>query len=145
LTTADGVPAGRQPPGETDWDGRAYQQRIDELATSGMHVHGEADFVGRFAPPSVLDAGCGTGRVAAELARRGIDVLGIDRDPSMIATARDRAPGVAFQVVDATEADLGRTFALVLMAGNVPLFTPSAPRPHWWPAASGTSHGAAGS
>ena len=120
----DGIPAGAHLPGETDWDGHAYQQRIDDLAASGVHLHGEADFVGRFAPSSVLDAGCGTGRVAAELARRGIDVVGIDRDPSMIATARDRAPGVAFRVVDAAEARLDRTFPLVLMAGNVPLFTP---------------------
>jgi len=124
LSTGDGIPPGEHPPGETDWDGRAYQQRIDDLAASGVHLHGEADFVGRFAPTSVLDAGCGTGRVAAEMARRGIDVVGIDRDPSMIDTARDRAPGMTFQVVDVAEARLGRTFPLVLMAGNVPLFTP---------------------
>jgi len=78
----------------------------------------------RFAPLSVLDAGCGTGRVAAELARRGVEVVGIDRDPSMIATARALAPGVEFHVADVVEADLGRTFDLVVMAGNVPLFTP---------------------
>ena len=79
-TPSDGQPDGPpdgQPPGTTDWDGEAYQRRFDELAASGVHVHGEADFVDRFAPSSVLDAGCGTGRVAAELAaarlRRGRD------------------------------------------------------------------------
>ena len=120
----DDRPPGEQLPGTADWDGEAYQRRFDELAASGMHVHGEADFVDRFAPSSVLDAGCGTGRVAAELARRGYDVVGIDRDPSMIATARTQAPDVHFQVVDVADAHLGRTFPLVLMAGNVPLFTP---------------------
>ena len=89
-----------------------------------MHVHGEADFLERFRPATVLDAGCGTGRVAAELARRGIEVVGIDRDPSMIATARQLAPGVEFHVADVADVAVGRRFALIVMAGNVPLFTP---------------------
>jgi SAM-dependent methyltransferase len=63
--------------------------------------------------------------VAAELARRGCDVVGIDRDASMIATARALAPGVGFQVIDVVEAHLGRLFDVVVMAGNVPLFTPA--------------------
>lgn len=121
---ADGIPPSEEAPGDTSWDGAAYQRRFDELAASGAHVHGEADFVARFSPGSVLDAGCGTGRVAAELARRGIDVVGIDRDPSMIATARQLAPGVDFRVVDVVDAAFERTFDLVVMAGNVPLFTP---------------------
>ena len=40
----------------------------------------------------VLDAGCGTGRVAIELARRGIEVVGVDADPDMLERARRRAP-----------------------------------------------------
>lgn len=72
----------------------------------------------------MLDAGCGTGRLAAELARRGIEVVGIDRDPSMIATARQLAPGVEFQVADVADVAVGRLFQLIVMAGNVPLFTP---------------------
>ncbi len=99
----------------------------------------------------MLDAGCGTGRVAAELARRGVEVVGVDRDPSMIATARRLAPGVEFHVADVADADLGGTFDLVVMAGNVPLFTPAghpgrpggrvrpppgARRAAWWPGSS---------
>lgn len=87
-------------------------------------MHGEAEFVVSFAPRTVLDVGCGTGRVAAELARRGIEVVGVDRDPSMVATAQTLAPGVEFHVADAATTDLGRTFDVVVMAGNVPLFTP---------------------
>ena len=78
-----------------------------------------------FAPAAVLDAGCGTGRVAAELHRRCIEVVGIDRDPSMIDTARAVSPAIEFHVGDVASADLGRTFPLVVMAGNVPLFTPA--------------------
>ncbi len=43
----------------------------------------------------------------------------------MIATARELAPGVEFLVADVAEVDLGLTVDLVVMAGNVPLFTPS--------------------
>src|SRR5271165_2507201 len=39
----------------------------------------------------VLDAGCGTGALAVELARRGADVLGIDVSPSLVELARSRA------------------------------------------------------
>ena len=74
------------------WDGDEYQARFDALAASGVDVHGEVAFVPRSipSPASVLDAGCGTGRVAIELARRGIAVVGVDVDASMLATARAR-------------------------------------------------------
>src|SRR3982075_3136641 len=61
-----------------DVTGDAYDARYDERARAGENVHGEADFVMRLTPASVLDAGCGTGRVARELARRGVDVVGVD-------------------------------------------------------------------
>ena len=107
------------------WDGDDYQRRFDELAASGVDVHGEATFVRAYAPVSVLDAGCGTGRVAVELARHGIDVVGADLDPSMLATARRSAPELAWVASDLADLDLGRTFDVVVMAGNVPLFTPA--------------------
>ena len=107
----------------TAWDGDDYQRRFDELAASGADVHGEATFVAAYAPASVLDAGCGTGRVAIELARRGIAVVGVDADPSMIETARSRAPEITWVQADLAGVALGRAFELVVMAGNVPLFT----------------------
>jgi SAM-dependent methyltransferase len=106
------------------WDGEDYQSRFDRLAASGQDVHGEADFVMSFSPRTVLDAGCGTGRVAIELARRGVEVVGVDVDPSMLTTARSLAPDLDWIEADLTEFDLGRTFDVVVLAGNVPLFTP---------------------
>jgi SAM-dependent methyltransferase len=105
------------------WNGDDYQQRWDELAASGADVHGEADLVAALEPRSVLDAGCGTGRVGIELARRGFEVVGVDAEPSMIEAARRRAPTIEWVVADLVGLDLGRTFDLVVMAGNVPLFT----------------------
>ncbi len=106
------------------WDGDSYQQRFDALSAQGVDVHGEADFVSALGPRSVLDAGCGTGRVALELARRGVEVVGVDNDASMLATARRLAPGITWIQADLTELTLERVFDVVLMAGNVPLFTP---------------------
>jgi 2-polyprenyl-3-methyl-5-hydroxy-6-metoxy-1,4-benzoquinol methylase len=106
------------------WDGEDYQQRFDALAAEGVDVHGEATFVAAMAPRSVLDAGCGTGRVAIELARRGIEVVGVDADRSMIDTARARAPQATWVHADVATIDLDRQFDVVVMAGNVPLFTP---------------------
>jgi len=40
----------------------------------------------------VLDAGCGTGMVAIELARRGADVTAIDLSPTLVAVAAERLP-----------------------------------------------------
>jgi 2-polyprenyl-3-methyl-5-hydroxy-6-metoxy-1,4-benzoquinol methylase len=107
------------------WNGDSYQQRFDELASQGRSVHGEADFVMGLSPPpaSVLDAGCGTGRVAIELARRGVVVVGVDCDPSMLATARRLAPELTWVQSDLADLDLGREFDVVVMAGNVVLFT----------------------
>ena len=111
-----------------DFDGRTYQARFDALASAGVDVHGEAAFVASLHPSSVLDAGCGTGRVAIELARRGVRVVGVDRDESMIAEARRRAPGLDWVHADLAELALGRAFDVVVLAGNVPLFCPVAQR-----------------
>ena len=99
-----------------------YDRRWEELAAAGQNVHGEADLVESLGPRSVLDAGCGTGRVAVELARRGIDVVGVDLDASMLEKARDKRPDVPWVVGDVADVDLGRRFDVVLLAGNVMIF-----------------------
>jgi SAM-dependent methyltransferase len=107
------------------WQGDDYQARFDRLAAAGSDVHGEATFVRAYQPATVLDAGCGTGRVAIELARHGIEVVGVDVHASMLATARQRAPELTWVEADLTDLRLERAFDVVVMAGNVPLFTPS--------------------
>lgn len=103
-------------------DGDSYDSVYDQRAAAGEDVHGEANFLARYSPSSVLDAGCGTGRIARELAARGIDVAGVDIDPVMLATGMRKAPHLSWLVADLETVDLGRTFDLVLMAGNVVIF-----------------------
>lgn len=104
--------------------GDTYQRRFDELAASGADVHGEATLVRSYLPARVLDAGCGTGRVAIELARHGIEVVGVDVDPAMLDTARRIAPGLDWRLGDLAATDLGdRQFDLAVLAGNVLVFT----------------------
>jgi SAM-dependent methyltransferase len=105
---------------ETDLE--EYYSRWRRLEESGESPHGEADFIESFGPRSVLDAGCGMGRVAIELARRGIDVVGVDLDDDLLAYARESQPGVRWETADLSTMDLGRQFDVVAMPGNVMVF-----------------------
>ena len=101
-----------------------YDERFRRLAESGHNPHGEADLVASYAPVRVLDGGCGTGRVAIELARRGIGVIGVDADPDMIATARAKAPGLEWVTADLADLDRPERFDVVVLAGNVVPYIP---------------------
>ncbi len=107
------------------WDSAraaSYDAKWQQMAAAGENPHGEVDFVLRFEPTSVLDAGCGTGRVAIELASRGLDVAGSDIDAHMLAEAQSKAPELQWVQSDLAALDIGRTFDVVVMAGNVILF-----------------------
>ena len=103
--------------------GEEYAARFAALAASGRDLHGEARYVDGLLQPGsrVLDAGCGTGRVASELARRGHVVTGVDNDASMLAVAR-RDPAVTWVEADLATLSLDEAFDLVVMAGNVIVF-----------------------
>ncbi len=68
----------------------------------------------------LLDAGCGTGALAVELARRGADVTAVDISPALIDIARrrcpaDLAPRIEFRAGDMTDPALGRFDHVVAM------------------------------
>lgn len=103
--------------------GDDYDARWRELEASGASIHGEADLLCELLPSgSILDAGCGTGRVAIELARRGYTVAGVDLDPGMLDTARAKAPQIDWTLGDLAVVDIGRRFDLIAMPGNVMIF-----------------------
>jgi SAM-dependent methyltransferase len=76
----------------------------------------------RFARGRVLDAGCGSGRVARELQRRGRDVVGIDLSPLAIEAARRLGVRDA-RVLALAEvgAELGSFDSIVLYGNNLGL------------------------
>ena len=108
--------------------GDDYDARWRALADAGDNIHGEADLVeallGHYGGTAVLDAGCGTGRVAIELAKRGVEVTGVDADAEMLAAARVKAPEIHWREADLSNPEGLPTgpFDLVLLAGNVMIF-----------------------
>jgi SAM-dependent methyltransferase len=96
--------------GRPPWDAGGPRSAVVRLCDQGA-----------FAGP-LLDAGCGAGEDALEIAARGIEVLGVDIAPTAIRQARDKAAdrGLAatFLVADALQLHrLGRTFRSVLDCG----------------------------
>lgn len=126
--------------------GERYAARFARLAESGADTHGEARLCAELLLPGarVLDAGCGTGRVAIRLAELGYDCVGVDLDPSMLDVARRAAPALRWIQADLAEpAELGALggadgwngpagrddsagpFDMIVAAGNViPLLAP---------------------
>jgi ubiquinone/menaquinone biosynthesis C-methylase UbiE len=73
------------------------------------------------APKTILDVGCGTGRLACALAARGHRVTGADPSPGMLRVARSRPGHQRVTWVDSTAADLALAtrFDLIIMTGHV--------------------------
>jgi magnesium-protoporphyrin O-methyltransferase len=68
----------------------------------------------------VLDAGCGTGMMTEELARRGATVVAADISPKLVEIAHDRLPAalrpqVTFRAGDMTDPSLGAFDAVLAM------------------------------
>ena len=112
------------------WD--FYTARFAQEYGEGADLEGEARFVDVLAPRAarVLDAGCGTGRIAAALHRMGHTSVGADRDARLVEIARERYPGPIFLTSDllALTPDLlvaagaPASFDVIVLAGNVMVY-----------------------
>ena len=79
------------------WNAEQYQAGYSFVWQYGR------DLLGLLAPQPgerILDAGCGTGQLTAEIAASGAEVTGIDSSAAMIEQARRNAPTVRFEVGD---------------------------------------------
>jgi predicted TPR repeat methyltransferase len=99
------------------------------MAADGADLAGEARLVDAMLPRGarVLDAGCGPGRVGAELSARGHTVVGVDADAALIEAAVADHPGPRWLVADLSELDLAslgepEPFDAAVIAGNVMTF-----------------------
>ncbi len=81
----------------------------------------------------VLDLGCGTGALTAEIAERGAEILGVDRSEEMISQARKKFPALNFQTLDARQLRFNGEFDAVF--SNAAL--------HWIPEAEEVIDGVA--
>jgi SAM-dependent methyltransferase len=109
------------------WD--FYVNRFAREFADGTDLEGEARFADVIAPrrARILDAGCGTGRIAGALHRMGHQVVGADRDAGLVAIAVDRYPGPLFVTSDLLTLSpqmLGAAggpdaFDVIVLAGNV--------------------------
>jgi len=81
------------------WDPERYLRFADERGRPFVELVGR---VAADAPRTVVDLGCGPGNLTGLLKQRwpSAQVTGLDSSPEMIATARGRDDGVAYDVAD---------------------------------------------
>lgn len=119
-----------------------YVQRWRNLAAQGADIYGEARFASALAAPgaAILDAGCGTGRVAGFLQQQGYKAVGVDLDEVLVAEARSVYPQGEWAVGDLAtfdyasfesvhvDPDGSSGFDVIISAGNVMAFLDPASR-----------------
>src|SRR5207237_8143924 len=89
-----------EPKSGTHWDAGLYDAKHAFVWKYG------ASLIELLAPKPgerILDLGCGTGHLTAQLAAAGADVLGIDNSPAMIEQARREYPKLRFGLADARD------------------------------------------
>jgi len=105
------------------WNPILYDDRaafVSELA-SELVV-----WLGPRAGEKILDLGCGTGTLTAQIARQGAQVTGVDRSPAMIESAREKYADLRFEVEDGQDLKYAAEFNAVF--SNAAL--------HWMPRAT---------
>lgn len=86
----------RQSP--SGWDANLYNAKHDFVWKYG------SDVVALLEPRAgerILDLGCGTGHLTAQIAESGAEVKGVDRSAEMVAAARAAYPNLKFEIADA--------------------------------------------
>jgi len=102
----------RQPPDDVQnqWDTSTYDE-----AHSFVYEYGE-DVVELLDPQAgerILDIGCGTGHLTAEIAGSGANVVGLDQSDDMVEAARERYSDCEFVCTDAREVSFDEPFDAV--------------------------------
>lgn len=105
------------------YDDTTYGERIAEAYDELYAEYEEAaiDLLCELARGGrVLELGIGTGRIALPLHRRGVDVMGIDASPAMIAKLRAKPDGAGIEVVQGSFAqiDVEGKFDLIYVVFN---------------------------
>jgi trans-aconitate methyltransferase len=83
---------------ETSWNADLYNAKHDFVWKYGSDL---VSLLNPCAGERILDLGCGTGHLAAQIAESGAHVTGVDRSPQMVAAARAAYPNLKFEIADA--------------------------------------------
>lgn len=93
-----------------EWDAKLYQNNHTFVAEYGKALMA---YLPEDETAFVLDLGCGTGALTAELAKKYRGVMGIDQSEAMIDTARRDHPGMEFLVMEARSMPFENAFDVV--------------------------------
>ncbi len=97
-------------PDSTAWDADLYQSRHAFVWQLGK---GPLELLTAKKGERVLDLGCGTGQLTAEIAAAGAEVFGLDQSEQMVAQARRNFPKLRFELGDARTFSVEETFDAV--------------------------------
>lgn len=85
---------------ENQWNTSLYDSKHGFVAEYGRSL---LEILAVKPGETILDLGCGTGHLTAEIAGKGAKVIGIDASVEMIGTARRNYPDIRFEVADALD------------------------------------------
>ena len=95
---------------KTEWNAKLY----DTNCAFVSHYGGELlPLLQAKAGERILDLGCGTGVLSAEIAKTGAEVIGIDSSAEMIKQAREHYPDLTFQLADGQDFHFAQPFDAV--------------------------------
>jgi len=103
-------PGVSSPPTPGAWDAARYQDKHSFVWRYGANL---LELLAAQPGERILDLGCGTGQLTAEIARSGAQVLGLDNSADMLADARRNYPELAFVLADASGFDFAEPFDAV--------------------------------
>lgn len=95
------------PTSKDPWNPALYQEKH-----AYVYDYGEA-LIAILKPQAgerILDLGCGAGQLTAEIAKRGVQVVGLDASADMIADARNNYPDLEFLIADAADFHFDQPF-----------------------------------
>ena len=81
-----------------EWDAKLYEAKHDFVWKYGADV---VSLLDPRAGERILDVGCGTGHLTAQIAESGALVTGVDRSAEMVGAARQAYPNLKFEIADA--------------------------------------------
>lgn len=115
---------------DANWDAQLYDTKCNFV---WERAKGVLDLLAPRPDERILDLGCGTAHLTADIASRGAHVVGVDRSSHMLRQAREKFPSIPFHLMDARSLAFSAEFDAVF--SNAAL--------HWIPQASDVVAGVA--